>query len=276
MITEREAVSGSLATIKRIRGGRGLGDALYVRPIVDALVALGGRIRVLTDYRDVFIGSGAQAVPFERVRVDVTAHYVGGKRNPYTTQWQDVCASAGINTPLRFQWPIKNRSLISRLRAKAGRKAIVLIHGGRIPMGRADGFGIELLPRPESFTAVLEELRDCFTVQIGKAAQVYPLHTNVNLNGDTSISDLLDLGANCDGVVAQCSFAVPLAEVFEKPLLVVWGSAVSRSKEQFVHSITPHKVLSAERDRFVVDDLGDSLIREAAIKWRVEQIVCDL
>lgn len=255
----------------RLRGGRGLGDALYVRPVADELVRRrpkNGRVVVLTDYPDVFIGCSATVVPFQRVKTDVVAHYVGGKRNKLTTQWQDVCESAKMDIPLRFSWPVRNVKLIAALRERARGKSLVLVHGGRIPMGRVDGFGMELMPSQASFEAALAVLRDrgCYLVQIGKAKQLYPLKCDEDLNNRTSVSDILDLGVSCDAVLAQCSFAVPLAEAFSKPLLVLWGD-VSRSVEAFVRCTTPQKVLSSPMDRYALDIWARDEIAAAAMEF---------
>lgn len=266
----RDSVSGKL--MKRVRGGRGLGDALYVRPVVDQLLKDGHSVTVLTDFPHLYIPTGAACRPFERIKVDYCAHYVGYKQHAGTTQWQDVCASVGmpLDLPFRFPWKVSNHSMISGLRAQAQGRPLVLVHGGRVPMGRTDGFGMELMPTSEAFNAVLDELRDCFLVQIGKAEQLYPVKSEVNLNGTTTIRDVIDLGACCDAVVAQCSFAVPLAEVFDKPLLAVWGSKISRSREWFVKSTTPLKVLSGSKDRFVMDEWSEEALRWAASDFMKE------
>lgn len=273
-MSSREGVSGQV--IKRIRGGRGLGDAIYVRPIVDYVRKLGNAVTVLTDFPEVYIGTGATPRPFERIKVDVCAHYVGYKDHEGTTQWEDVCKSSGVpvDLPLRFPWHVANPSMISGLRAQAGGRPLVLVHGGRLPMGRTDGFGIELMPSAEAFTTVLEALRGCFLVQIGKASQVYPLKSEVDMNGATTVRDIMDLGACCDAVVAQCSFAIPLAEAFDKPLLAVWGSKISASREKFVRTTTPLKVLSGARDRFVMDDWSRSALRWSASDFMDEVSSC--
>jgi hypothetical protein len=254
----------------RLRGGRGLGDAIYVRPIAEALAARGDEITVLTDYPDVFMGAGVTPRPFERVRVDVTAHYVGFKDRLGTTMWQDICETAKVAAALRISWPARQSDLVRTLRLAARGRPLVLVHGGRMPMGRNDGFGAEMLPRAEAFNAVLHALRDCYLVQIGKAPQVYALRADVSLNGSTGIADLMDLGQACDGVVAQCSFAVPLAEVFSKPLLAVWARAGLSSRERFIRTVTPQKVLSMPTDRYVMDDTVAPLLKTVAECWRAE------
>lgn len=251
----------------RVRGGRGLGDALYCRPIAERLMRDGKRVAVLSDYADVFIGSGVVVQPFSRDG-NVIAHYVNGKANPDTTQWQDVCRSAGVTTPLRFAWTVRNPDLIADLKRKAEGRPLILVHGGREPMARNDGFGLELVPERKAFDAALDGLRDCYTVQVGKAAQIYPLSADVDLNGSTSVSDLLDLAHECDGIVAQCSFAIPLAEVFDKPLLAVWAFRHAKSSTQFIRQTTPQKVLSGARDSFVMDHWPDAMIKEEARAFR--------
>lgn len=252
--------------LKRIRGASGLGDSVYLRVVCDHYVRQGDPVIALSDYPDVFIGSGATVEPFRRDRVDIVAHYVLGKPNQAATQWDDVRRAAGIveALPLAFPWTVRNAGLIERLRLAANGRPIIMVHGGRVPMGRTDGFGMEILPERQAFEAALSAMAGCFTVRIGKADQVYPLPVTVDLNGGTSVSDLLDLVAVCDGVVAQCSFAVPMAEAFDKPLLAVWASRGLASRTAYIRQITPRKILSKPTSRAIIDDAAPADIAEAS------------
>ena len=251
--------------MKRIRGGSGLGDAIYVRPIVEHFIRAGEAVTVCSNYPDVFQDTGAKVLPFDRYNIDVLAHYTVGKRNPSTTQWDDICASARVTVPLNFDWTVKNRKLLDELRALAAGRPLILVSGGRVPMARHDGFGLELLPDRRAFYAVLEALHGCFTVQIGNAEQIYPLTTDANLSGKTSVADLFDLASSCDGLVGQCSFIIPLAEVFDKPLLVVWSaSGLSTARHVYISSITPGKILSKPSSRFVIDEWPAEKLQEDA------------
>lgn len=255
--------------MRRIRGSSGIGDALYVRPFVEHFARLGERLIVCTSYPDVFLGTDAKFEPFTRLKIDIVATYTLGKNNPATTQWQDVCACAGVNLPLQIQWQPRNQALVQELRAKANGRPLALVHGGRVPMGRTDGFGKELLPQRRAFEAALAELADCYTVRIGKGADLYPLPVSLDLNGLTSVPDLIDLGQSCDGVVGQCSFAVPLAEVFDKPLMAVWAEKGMKAQQAYVRQITPQKVLSKETSSFVIDNWTDEQIREEVRAFRL-------
>lgn len=253
----------------RIRGGRGLGDAIYLRPIAEHFVRSGAGATVLSDYPEVFAGSGAHVEPFDRNGGNIVAHYVSRKGNLDTTQWQDVCRSACVNVSLRFEWAVRNRALVDQLRAKAEGRPLILVHGGREPMARSDGFGLELVPQEGAFRTVLEALApDHYLVQVGKAKQIYALPSHIDLNGTTSVSDVLDIASVCDGVVAQCSFAVPLAEALDKPLLAVWGARHACSSYEFIRQTTPRKVLSGPRDSFVFDNWPASQLREVAREFR--------
>lgn len=255
----------------RVRGGAGLGDAIYLRPIAEYFLRQGKQVAVCCGWPGVFAGLDVEILPFDRFNIDVLAHYTVGKTNRQTNQWQDICASAGVGElPLRFRWKVLNQKLVDELRTKAAGRPLVLVSGGRRPMDRTDGFGLELLPEREAFEGALAALSDCFLVQIGNAKQIYGLRSDVDLNGGTSVTDLLDLGSSCDGIVGQCSFVIPLAEVFDRPLLIVWASAgMSPARHYYISSITPHKVLSKlATDRFVVDDWSEEQKKEVLDAFR--------
>ncbi len=256
----------------RIRTGRGLGDTIYLRPIVEHFISKGHQVTALVDYPQIFRGTGAKTEPFRRNMVEVVAHYVNGKSNPVTTQWHDMCVAAGIkhDLPLNFKWGIRNTELATRITQCAGDRPIVIVHGGRAPYGRTDGFGLELIPARHAFAEVLRSLDDCYRVLIGKDGQVYDLRNlvDVDLSGSTSIYDLLDLGVLCKGVVAQCSFAVPLAEVFDKPLLGVWATIGLESVDPYIRATTPRKILSKPTSLHVMDGWNTDMVEEGARAFR--------
>lgn len=255
--------------MKYVRGGSGLGDSIYLRPIVEYFVKKGDSVTALSNYPDVFIGSGANVEPFRRDRVNVVAHYTSGKSDTTTTQFQDMCNCA--KTPplaMSFNWKTKNKKLLARLNEQAMGRKMIVAHGGRAPMGRTDGFGIELLPNESAFDLVLSELKDCFIVTIGgNDGKKYDLSSELDLTGQTSVSDMLDIIKASDGVVAQCSFAIPMAECLGVPFLGIWAERGMRSAQGYIKTITPKKVLSKASSRFVVDDWDADRIREEVAKF---------
>jgi hypothetical protein len=250
----------------RIRGGSGLGDSIYLRPIAEHFVRAGKSVTVKTFYPDVFIGSGAGVETFDKKSVDVVAHYAAYRMDQGSTQFADMlrCARITEEVPLRFDWRIRNSALVDELLSVAEGYPIVLVHGGRAPFGRSDGVGREILPQREAFETVLGAFADCYTVQIGKGEQIYPLPADLNLVNRTSVSDLLDIAAVCAGVVTQCGFPIPMAECFDKPALAVWSSRGLASRQPIVGLVTPAKILSKPSSRYVLDSMArEELLRSA-------------
>jgi hypothetical protein len=250
----------------RIRGGSGLGDSIYLRPIAEHFVRAGKRVAVKTFYPDVFIGSGVSIETFDKKSVDVVAHYAAYRKDQQSTQFADMlrCAKIGADVPLRFDWPVRNRRLVADLLEAAEGYPIVLVHGGRPPFGRTDGVGREILPRREAFETVLGAFADCYTVRIGKGEQIYRLPADLDLVDKTSVSDLLDIATVCTGMVTQCGFPIPMAECFDKPVLAVWSARGLVSVQPIVGLVTPAKILSKATSRHVMDDAPrEELLRSA-------------
>jgi len=157
-----------------------------------------------------------------------------------------------------LDWGIRNKELVDGLR-----KPFVFVALPRQPMDRKDGYGIELLPDCQVIDQVLDQLVDYFTVQVGKGEPLYNLeNTDFDLSNKTSVTDLMDIASQADVFVGQVSFVVPLAESFDKPLIVVWSKKGLGSEDRFLNHITPEKILHKKTSRYVIDDWPDDRIKE--------------
>lgn len=248
----------------RIRSGAGLGDSLYLRPLAERLVRE-HEVIALSDYPDVFLGSAARVEPFTRSLPCIAAHYTHAMEQQDRTQYDDMVLTAGLrDVPLHFAWGVRDPRLVAELRERAAGRPIVLVHGGCVAMQRKDGFSADMLPERGAFVDALAALHDCYRVGIGKAERLYDLPLDEDLHGKTAIADLLDIAWACDGILAQCSFCVPLAEVFDKPLLAVWAAKGLVSSNPYIRNVTPRKVLSKASSTFMLDDWGPERIAAAA------------
>lgn len=233
--------------MKNIRGGMGLGDALYVQSVVRHLVGKGERLRVRTAWPEVFsqLGPAVATAEFTRANVQILAHYSVRKGIDGTTQFEDCCIAAGIKGPveLRLDWRPTGQELIHRIRS-AGRP-IVCVQLPRSPMGRKDGFGAELLPDCRVIQAAIDVLRQrALIVQVGSGVPLFEFTgIDIDLANQTSVSQLLDVASVADAFLGYCSFLLPLAESFDKPALLVWSSKGLRSAQTFIRRITPQKVI---------------------------------
>lgn len=247
--------------MKSIRGGTGLGDALYVQAVARHLVASGERLKVHTEWPDVFrpLGDAVQTAPFTRHGIDYLAHYSARKSHPGTTQFEDCCLTSGIRdeVDLRLDWKAQDSDLLRRLRAPG--LPILCVQLPRAPMGRKDGFGAELLPDCRKLQRAVEMVAErCATVLLGSGEPLFRLKgLTFDLSNQTTVSELLDIASIAHGFLGYVSFFVPLAESFDRPALLIWSRRGLRSGTPYIRSITPKKVLHRATSRHVLDDCGE-------------------
>lgn len=250
-----------------IRAGKGLGDAVYLAAIARHMVARGERLEICTGWPDVYrsLAGLVRLSPFRRDRIDRVAHYIARKKISGTDQFVDCCINMGISEPVEFRldWRLQNFGLIEEVRRSG--KPVVIVQLPREPMGRSDGFGLDLLPTRAGLQRAIDALGDrVFTVQIGKGAPLFRLDgIDLDLANRTSVTDLIDVASAADGALGYCSFIVPLAEALMKPALFVWSRRGLRSREPFIRQIVPGKVLHRSTSRAVMDDCGAWEMRAA-------------
>lgn len=254
--------------MKRIRSGRGLGDTLYMQSVVRHLLTKGERLEVCTDYPEVFDGMPVNFAPFARHNINYLCHYTKRKTEK-TNQWEDIYLTAGLkDVELKIDWKVKNKSLVEEVKNQSEGKKILFVHGGREPMARKDRFGRDLLPNGDVFNRTLRLLSDFFSVHVGDSELLYPVYADKSLNRQTSVSDLLDIAYISDAFYGQCSFIIPLAESFSKPLLVVWSNKGLHSGEPYIATITPRKILSKKTSTYIIDNWSDIQIKERINEFR--------
>jgi hypothetical protein len=236
--------------MKTMRGGRGLGDTIYLQSIARHMTENGTtRMRVASDYADVFLplGRRVQVIPFTRTGVEIVAHYVSRKAMAGTSQFTDMCIQVGIRKPidLRLDWKPTDTEVMQRIKAKASGRPVVCVQLPRAPMGRIDGFGADLLPCPTAMQAIVHELGKHFAVmQVGSGRALYHLRgIDIDLANQTSVSQMIDAASQADVFFGYPSFIIPLAESLGKPGLFLWSRAGLKSLQPFIAQITPEKLL---------------------------------
>lgn len=242
-----------------LRGGSGLGDAIYIQAIAKHLIGQGYTVEACSDWPDVFstLGPKVKVSPFRRTSITTLAHYSMRRGEKGTTQFQDCCIQARVprDIPLKLDWMVRNGCLVDSLKSD-GRK-IVLVQMPRAPFGRTDGFGLDLLPNWKRLQDAIDDLgSEVVKVQVGSGKAMHAFDgIDIDLTNRTSVTDLLDVASVADGFVGYCSFFVPLAECFDKPALLVWSSKGLRSSEYIIRQMMPEKVISKPSCcRYVIDD----------------------
>lgn len=204
--------------------------------------------------------------PFRRDRIGKVAHYIARKRVKGTDQFRDSCISAGLGTTieLRLDWPAASTPLVQQLRS-AGRP-ILVVQLPRYPMGREDGFGIELLPDGRAMQVLIDRLRETFfIVQVGSGRPLFKFERiDLDLASKTTVAELIDVVSLSSAVLGYCSFIVPLAESLSKPLLAVWSRRGLKSSNDFIRAIVPEKIFYRSASRSVMDDATEAELNDAA------------
>lgn len=251
--------------VRSIRGGRGLGDALYVQSVARHLLDNGHkRLKVRADWPDVFrpLGDRVDVTPFGKVNIDILAHYSARKGLTGTTQFQDCCSSAGIHEPvaLSLDWELTAPPLVE------SRRPIALVQLPRAPMGRKDGFGADLLPDCRALQEVIDELRKTATVvQVGAGEPLFRFkRLDIDLANKTTVAQMIDLASVAKVMVGYCSFFVPLAESLSKRALFIWSRRGMKSGHPFITQIIPQKVLHKKSSAWILDNAQPDALREAA------------
>lgn len=257
--------------MRSIRGGMGIGDAIYLAAVVRHLVAAGQRLEVCTAWPEIFEAyrDRIELSPFRRSPIDILAHY-SRRRSWRTRQFQDVCIQAGLApdaVDLRLDWRITDPELVASLKAPG--LPIVVVQLPRAPMGRTDGIGHELLPNCARIQQAIDLLRGrVLLVQIGAGRPLYEFSgIDVDLRDQTSVSQLLDVASVASGFIGYVSFIVPLAEALAKPALLVWSRRGLRSSTGFVRQITPEKILERASSLHVVDNCAPADLQAATERF---------
>lgn len=241
-----------------IRGGAGIGDALYLQSVARHFVERGESVEACCDWPDVFrpLACNVRVSPFRRYHIDRLAHYSVRRGVAGTTQFEDCCIQAGIRDPvdLRLDWKVVNAGIVEMLRASG--KPIVAVQMPRAPFGRTDGYGKELLPDCRRIQQAIDLLSGrALLVQVGKGEPWFRFNgIDIDLVDRTSVSELIDIGFAADAFLGYVSFIVPLAESFSKPALLVWSSAGLNSRHDLVRTIAPRKILHRSSSKWIMDD----------------------
>lgn len=243
----------------------GLGDSLYLQSVARYFVGKGENVDVCSAWPDVFrpLAGKVTVYPFRRERINTLAHYTARKGAPGTSQFEDVCMCAGIREPvdLRLDWVPTGGVAIPHLRP------VICVQLPRTPMDRTDSFGDELLPDCSVIQRVIDIIGDRATfIQIGKGKPLYSFAgINIDLANKTTVAELLDVACRADAFLGYVSFVIPLAESLSKPALLVWSRRGLKSRNAFINTVKPTKIIH-RRDlcRYVIDDCSPADLDHAA------------
>ena len=237
-----------------IRGERGLGDSIYLYPIVKSyLDNVTEPIAVYSNYPKVFEDLKCVVLPFSKKRDDETQifSYLPHKTNSETTIIEDITSSCAYDINFNKDHSIKNHNLVKKiLEHKKNNKKICLI---RYIEPRHNRKGIDNLDcDPTIINKFISEFKkEYYFVGIG-TSNYHDIRCDMDLMGQTSVSDLFDLVFISDLVIAQVGYTVPLCELLHKNNIAIFPKKWQMANP-FLKTTTPNKICG-EYTSHVYDD----------------------
>lgn len=257
-------LNGAVMTEIGIKGQSGLGDSIYLYPIVKHFSPKFDKVHVMTNYPELFgsienvtcyrhlkLNHVTEETTQREIPISVRASYAGGKHKPGTSQFEDYCLFSGITDKLNLSlpWTIKNKDLESVVKNVAKGRKISIVAAPYQPFGRDDKWGNELCINPESIQSIIDKHNKEFLfIAVGNKYCLDKLSIEYDLIDKTTIPDLLDLVKMSDICISQIGNMLPMAECMGKKNLIIFADYTRkikepyRSKEEsFLSAITPEK-----------------------------------
>lgn len=183
----------------------------------------------------------AKPEPDER---EVRAMYFERKSMPGTNQFEDMCADAGVEfvadvPEFDFQYHYANDVDLEIDRP------ICLIKHPSYKNGGDKRFA-DLISNEKVFEGIIKRFRDrFFFIQVGAENEDFRVFPDIdyNLIGKTSVTQLCRLVELSEMVITRPGHLLPMAEGLKKKCFMIFASKLKRSKDQFLRTITPQKLM---------------------------------
>jgi hypothetical protein len=260
-----------------LKGASGLGDSIYAVPIAEYYSKKHDVVHIMSNYPELFkhitnvkcykheklnyIRNGQERIP-----IDHRFTYCGRKYTAGSSQFEDSYMSIGIKDKLKLElpWIVKNTELIESVIKKADKKAICILSAPYEPFGREDCWGQLLRINPRMMCQIVDEFKDrVFFIQVGNRFALHKIPgVDMDMIGNTSVSDLLDLVKIADIGLSQIGNLLPICEALNTHNMIIFSHQAMISDNKFLAAIKPEKVVHYKRlNRSVVDGRDKNHIR---------------
>ncbi len=256
-----------------IKGASGVGDSVYGYPIANYYSKDYDKIYYMSNYPELFEGiknvechrhtklnyiSLPEAESARKKHIDIRFSYAPRKHIPGTSQFEDSCISAGIQSrvELKIPWTVRNTALTRRVRESAKGRKVCIVAAPYQPFGRDDKWGDEIKIDPESIQRIMDDLREQFLfVLTGNKYCLYrPTCTEYDLIDQTSVTDLMDIISTADCCLSQIGNLLPMSEALEKKSVIIFSHKIPDMKHPFLRAITPEKTIHRKDLAYSVTD----------------------
>jgi len=241
--------------IKKVRGLSGLGDALYIYPVVKELSKT-LRLSVSTDFPEIFSLLPVKTENFYRAQeVDYNLSYLPYKESLQRTQYQDICYLADLYPEYSLDvYPVESHATEAIRRLKRGGKKVCAVKAPAYPMGSKNSE--VLLPDTAIFQIIINAFKDSLIfVSLGKNIDFENYENVYSLVDKTSILEYIKCVSLCDYVLTCPGNMLAIAEGYKIPSLTIFTKRGLESDVPFFSSIKPEKVIEyPEISKHSLDD----------------------
>lgn len=263
-----------VASLAHIKGERGLGDSIYLYPIVKAFLDNHNTgIVVHSNYPEVFSDLNCPVVPFLSDIEDQETKlfsYLPYKSNENTSLIEDITSLCPYEISFNKTHRIKNHNLIKNilLNKKNSQKICIV----RYIEPRHNRNTIDNLDCSPSLINkfISEYSKTYYFIGIGQS-NYYNIKCDMDLMNRTSISDLFDLAFISNLVIGQAGYTVPLCEILHRYNIAIFPS-VWKNSHSFLKTITPKKICGPHTGFVYDDDTIDNIIPPRHLRSQLKNI----
>jgi hypothetical protein len=232
-----------------IKGPSGLGDAIYLYPVVKWYTARYDKVIVRSFYPELFQNiKNVEVEPFRaKGDINLKCSYTKRKYTAGTSQFEDIVIGAEIKEALDFKidWEIKNKGIEEIIRKEVKGKKVCIITAPYEPFAREDKWGKLLRIKSGMMQTIVDKYRDkVFFIQVGGRFTLTEIKgTQLNLINKISVSDLIDLVCVGDIGLSQIGNMLPICESLGKKNFLFFAETGLKCDNKFISSITPEKII---------------------------------
>jgi len=229
-----------------LRGAGGLGDAVYMYPVLKYYLEHGQSVEILTKYPDVY-------KPLKKLGLIVTDRYAKqpDRECRYapryaiqkTTTFEDTVMLAGIEEKLTLKIEFESPGSFD---FKTKNK-ICVIRNPSLPMN-GKGIGELLIPDCTIFQKIIDAFKDrVYFILAGNSGGnfSFPLKgIDLNLTEKLSLPQVMQLITQADINLTQCGFIFPFCEALNRKVFVLFSDRGMKCNHKFFPYIIPKKVIN--------------------------------
>ena len=228
----------------KIRGARGLGDAVYLYPIAKHFINQGKIVQVMTQYPVIYNTLNCICIERYKGQPDIECRYGPRYPNQETNLWEDTLIRAGLQGE-KIEFSIEY--ICEHKFDFNTDKKLCLIKTPAYPHYNNNGITACLLPQLNVWQEIINTFKSrCYFIMAGLANSY-----EFNLMGiDRDMSDidnipkLMKLVDISDIVITPSSYFVSFAEALDKKVLIGFAQTGLDSMISFYRWCTPKKVIT--------------------------------